>query len=83
MQIGANETNIKPQIVVSMERPVLLAPRLPSEVSDSYVKTISDGLQFSEDVVKVRYVYTEVIRFVMFFRCFVFISRIFWYQYGE
>ena len=57
--VGADETDLKPQTGLSIDRPMLRpSGKLPSTVSDDYVKRISTGLEFTEDVVRERCFHT-------------------------
>ena len=52
-QMGSNEV-AKARVIVKMDKPVLLAPKLPKEVSRKYLKKISADLSFEKDVVRER-----------------------------
>ena len=53
-QFGSDETNIKPKRMFKAERTFLRSSSLPPDAKNNFVKRISTGLSFSEDVVKER-----------------------------
>ena len=57
--VGADETELKPQKTISVDRPIVRSSgKISPGVSNVYVKKISSGLMFSEDVVRDRCFHT-------------------------